>query len=121
MKWVSLTCLAFAAWQIWLVPIVSSHTDLWISTVIGIVAQCVAGMALVLHYFRGALSKSQLITGLMGLALCALGTALLYSSGSAGSVGDALLVLCGLAVWIVLILWIIIRALVRLRAPHGVS
>lgn len=120
-KWPVLTCLLFLIWQLLLTPLISSHTDIWVFTGIDLVVQLVAGLALVMHYLRHSLTKGQLAAGLVSVALMAFGAALLATSAPAGSVGDALLVMCGTAVWAALTLWVIIRALVQPRATLEAS
>lgn len=120
-KWPVLTCMLLLVWQLLLDPLVSSHTDVWVSTGINLVVQLAAGVALVVHFRRRSLTKGQLATGLVSVALMAVGTALLAATAPAGSVGDALLVIGGIAVWVALTLWAIVRALVRPKATIEAS
>lgn len=120
-KWPVLTCMLLLIWQLLLDSLVSSHTDVWVSTGINLVVQLGAGVALVVHYRRHSLTKGQLVVGLISVALMAVGTALLATTVPGGSVGDALLVILGIAVWVVLTIWVIIRALVPLKPTFEAS
>lgn len=107
-KWLILTCMLLLVWQLLLDPLTSSHTDEWVSTGINLVVQLAAGVALIAYYRRHSLTKGQLVVGLISVASMAAGTALLATTAPGGSVGDAVLVMCGTAVWVVLTLWIIV-------------
>lgn len=108
-------------WQLLLDSLVSSHTEVWVSTGINLVVQLAAGVALVVHYRQLSLTKGQLATGLISLAMMAVGTALLATSAPAGSIVDALLVMCGTAIWVALTIWVIIRALVQPKSAREAS
>lgn len=108
-------------WQLLLDSLVSSHTEVWVSTGINLVVQLAAGVALVVHYRQLSLTQGQLATGLISLAMMAVGTALLATSAPAGSIVDALLVMCGTAIWVALTIWVIIRALVQPKSAREAS
>lgn len=120
-KWPVLTCMLLLIWQLLLDSLVSSHTEVWVSTGINLVVQLAAGVALVVHYRQLSLTKGQLATGLISLAMMAVGTALLATSAPAGSIVDALLVMCGTAIWVALTIWVIIRALVQPKSAREAS
>lgn len=120
-KWPVLTCMLLLIWQLLLDSLVSSHTEVWVSTGINLVVQLATGVALVVHYRQLSLTKGQLATGLISLAMMAVGTALLATSAPAGSIVDALLVMCGTAIWVALTIWVIIRALVQPKSAREVS
>lgn len=107
-------CTLMLAWQLWITFPAYSHTSLALGTIIAVLVEVIAAAAVVVHYRHGAITKGQFMTGLISVALS--GTALMSTSGSAGSVGDVFLLMCGIGVWIVLTLWVIIRTLLRPQA-----
>lgn len=118
-KWVLLSCALVLVWNLFLSPPFSSHTSLVLSTAIDLLVDLAAVAALFVHYRHRALTRGQLIAGLVGAALAAAGTAWMATTAPAGSVGDVLLFMCGLAVWLVLMLWVLIRALMQSIRPRA--
>lgn len=111
-RWVLLTCVLVLVWDLFLQPMISSHTSVIVGTSMDLTVDIGAALVLVVHYRHHTLTKGQLVTGLAGTVLMAVGTAWMATTAPAGSVGDVLLFMCGVAVWVVLTLWVFIRALV---------